>query len=202
MTARWSHSTCVSSWTITDWSSDAISAARTMLARSWVTWISQLTSHALRMTSTSTLERVCQVFTCTCAWHDISDATNSTTSTSSLHKVLTWFTCIYCTSFKILIHTHYSNWFGSAILKGRHTIPKGWQSSPNPNLNPNPSMRVLVGFMGREPLVALRNCGPSEWKADTQQSTANTTFSFYLPAHFPQLLQVRRVSKFNLCKLL
>jgi len=39
-----------------------------------------------------------------------------------------------------ILHAN-GKWFGSAI-------PKGRQSSPNPN----PSMRVLVGFMGREPL--------------------------------------------------
>jgi len=55
---------------------------------------------------------------------------------------------------------------GSGLQFRRPAIPNGGQSSPNPN--PNPSMRVLVGFMGQEPrgMAALRNGGPSEWRAD------------------------------------
>jgi len=43
----------------------------------------------------------------------------------------------------------------SVELSFRSAIPKGPQSSPNPS----PSMRVLVGFMGREPLGMAADTG-------------------------------------------
>jgi len=60
------------------------------------------------------------------------------------------------------------------VKRFRSAISKDRQSSPNPNPDPSPSpnpnhnlsMRVLVGFMGREPLgmAALRNGGPTHVK--------------------------------------